>query len=213
MRRLFLSFSVICCVALASCESGGHFTVLGYTTKPNYDTCIKTVYVPIFENKTFYRGLEFDLTRAVIKEIEWKTPFKVVSDRSKADTELTGTIVAYNKNILNRNQLNEVREAEMVLTVGVVWKDLRSGEIISQPRAPGVNSPAFGPLPDLAPGASGVPTAPLDAGGPPCPPTQPAVVASTATYAPEIGQSNASARQLNVNRLATQIVSLMEKPW
>lgn len=213
MRRLLLSLSVFCCLGLASCESGGHFSILGYTTKPNYDPCIKTVYVPIFENKTFHRGLEFDLTRAVIKEIEWKTPYKVVSDRDKADTELTGSIAAYSKNILNRNQLNEIREGEMVLTVAIVWKDIRSGEILSQPRAPGVNGPAFAPLPDLAPGASAVPTSPLAAGGPPCPPTQPVIVASTATYAPEIGQSNTSAQLVNVNRLATQIVSLMEKPW
>ena len=64
MRRLLLARSVICGLTLASCESGGHFTALGYTTKPNYDPCIKSVYVPIFENKTFRRGLEFDLTRA-----------------------------------------------------------------------------------------------------------------------------------------------------
>jgi hypothetical protein len=224
MRRFLL---LLMCLPLASCESGGHFSVLGYTTKPNYDTCIKTVYVPIFENKTFRRGLEFELTRAVIKEIEWKTPFKVVSDRAKADTELTGSIAAYGKNILNRNQLNEVREAEMVLTVAIVWKDLRSGEILSQPRAQGANGPAFTPLPDLAPGTIGVPNSPLAAFPPVapnavgtstlpiagCPPVQPAIVASTATFAPEIGQSNASAQQINVNRLATQIVSLMEKPW
>ena len=227
MRRFLIVVPIIVCLCLASCESGGHFSVLGYTTKPNYDPCIKTVYVPIFENKTFRRGLEFDLTRAVIKEIEWKTPFKVVSDRTKADTELTCTIAAYNKNILNRNQLNETRESEMVLTVAVVWKDLRSGEILSQPRAQGVNGPAFAPLPDLAPGAGGVPNSPLAAFPPVapnagvtstlpiagCTPVQPVIVASTATFAPEIGQSNTSAQQLNVNRLATQIVALMEKPW
>lgn len=212
MRRFLLPVAVVCCLGLASCESGGHFSVLGYTTKPNYDTCIKTVYVPIFENKTFRRGMEFDLTRAVIKEIEWKTPFKVVSNREGADTELTGTIAAFNKNILNRNQLNEQRETETVLTVAIVWKDLRNGDILSQPRAQNVNGPAFAPLPDLAPGAGGVPTV-QNTGGPPCPPTQPAVVISTGTFAPEIGQSITTAQQMNLNRLATQIVSLMEKPW
>src|SRR5262245_11406459 len=97
---------------IAGCESAGHFSFLGYTTRPNYDDCIRTVYVPIFENNTFRRGLEFDLTRAVIREIESKTPYKVISDRSRADTELTGTIVGANKILLNRNQLNEIREAE-----------------------------------------------------------------------------------------------------
>src|SRR5205823_4819065 len=122
--------------AMSGCESAGHFSVFGYTTKPNYDEGIRTVHVPIFENISFRRGLEFDLTRAVIREIEQKTPYKVVSDRCRADTELTGTIMAANKNILNRNQLNEVREAEVVVTVSLIWKDLRSGEILSRPGQP-----------------------------------------------------------------------------
>lgn len=211
MRRTLLTFLALSCLALTSCESGGHFSVFGYTTKPNYDPCIKTVYVPIFQNSTFYRGMEFDLTRAVVKEIEMKTPFKVVSDRDKADTELTGTIVAFTKQILNRNQLNEVREAEQVLTVGVVWKDLRSGEILSQPRVPLANGQGDGPLPPLSTGPSVAPTA-ANPSGSACPP-QPVIVAATGTFAPEIGQSTTSGQQVALNRLANQIVQLMEKPW
>lgn len=215
MRWCIASLALMGCLTLGACESGGHFSVLGYTTRPNYDPCIKTVYVPIFENQTFRRGLEFDLTRAVIREIEAKTPFKVTSDRSKADTELTGAIVGFNKNILNRNQLNEQRETETVLTVSIVWKDLRTGEILSQPKAPQPSGPAFAPLPDLAPGAGGVPTqdnpvpSPVVAQGP----VRPVIVTSTGTYIPEVGQSLTTAQQLNFNRMATQIVSLMEKPW
>src|SRR5207249_1080172 len=158
--------------------------------------------------------MEFDLTRAVVRAIELKTPYKVVSDRGKADTELSGTILALNKNILNRNQLNEIREAETVLTVAVVWKDLRSGEILSQakPQPPGG---AFAPLPDLAQGTGGVPTVvPPPAAGPPPPPgggPPPVLVTSSGTFIPEIGQSLTTSEQLNVNRLATQIVALMEK--
>ncbi len=62
----------------AACNSEGHFTFLGYTTQPTYDPGIRTVYVPIFQNITYARGVEFDLTRAIIREIESKTPFKVV---------------------------------------------------------------------------------------------------------------------------------------
>ena len=80
------------------------------------------------------RQIPFDLTRAVIREIEAKTPYKVVSDRSRADTELTGTVMSLMKNLVNRNQLNEIREAETVLTVGIVWKDLRTGEYLSKQR-------------------------------------------------------------------------------
>src|SRR5215211_1942195 len=125
-------------LALLGCESGGHFTLLGYTTKPNYDPCIKTVYVPIFHSQIMQdetrRQVPFTLTRAVIREIEAKTPYKVVSNREGADTELTGNVIALTKNLLIRNQLNEIREAETVLTVGIVWKDLRSGEVLSKNR-------------------------------------------------------------------------------
>src|SRR5262245_18623075 len=96
-------------LVLPSCGWDGHLCILGYTTQPNYDTSIRTVYVPIFKNNTFRRGLEFELTRAVIREIEAKTPYKVVSDPCNADTELSGAIIALTKTVINRTQMNEVR--------------------------------------------------------------------------------------------------------
>lgn len=216
LRSIGYCCVAVCTLASVSCESGGHFTILGYTTRPNYDPCIKTVYVPIFENQTFRRGIEFDLTRAVITAIEQKTPFKVVSDPDKADTELKGTIVAFNKNILNRNQLNEQRETETVLTCAIVWKDLRSGEILSQPKAHQPAGPAFGALPDLAPGALGVPTQDNPNPGAAIAaavPVRPAIVTSVTSYIPEIGQSLTTSQQSNYKKLATQIVALMEFPW
>jgi hypothetical protein len=132
---------------LPACEADGNFKIGGYTTRPNYDTNIHTIRIPIFQNKTFIRGVEFDLTQAVIREIEQKSPFKVVGPGCNADTELTGTITVFTKGLLNVNQLNEVREAETTLTVEVVWRDLRTGEYLTKPiRRPG--QPA---LPDLQP--------------------------------------------------------------
>jgi hypothetical protein len=184
------------CFLACSCGWDGQFNILGYTTRPNYDSSIHTVRVPIFKNSTFYRGMEFDLTRAVVREIEAKTPFKVVSEGCPADTELTGKIITFNKNILNRNQLNEVREAETVLGVEVVWKDLRSGEVISKPR----------PRP-------GEPLPPPPPPGAPAPPPPPVLVQSIGHFIPELGQSLTTAQKQNVDQLAVQIVSMMEVPW
>ncbi|HXG10304.1 MAG TPA: LptE family protein [Gemmataceae bacterium] len=183
-------------LALPACEWDGHFTILGYTTRPNYDPCIRTVRVPIFENLTVWRGLEFDLTQAVIREIELRTPYKVVSAESAADTELTGRIISFNKLLLNRNQFNEVREAETTLAVEVSWKDLRTGEYLSRPRP--------------RPPAPGMPAPP-----PPPPGEQPppVLVQSIATFIPELGESITTAQKRNVDRLAVQIVSMMELPW
>jgi hypothetical protein len=209
-------------MALPGCESDGNFRLFGYTTRPNYDPNIHSVYVPIFKNRTLWRGLEFDLTRAVVREIEAKTPFKVVSNPCNADTELTGTIISFNKNILNRNQLNEVREAETTLGVELVWKDLRSGEILSRPRAPGAIQPSVPSLPTATGAPEGTPTTPLPLGGtspppvpavPPPPPPPPVLVHSIGGFIPELGQSLTTAQKENVNRLAIQIVSMMETPW
>lgn len=201
----WLSLVILACaVVLPSCSSDGNFTVLGYSTQPQYNPNIRTIYVPIFQNLTFRRDMEFDLTRAVIREIEAKTPYKVVSSKEGADTELTGTIISFNKNMLNRNQLNEVREAETTLAVEVVWRDLRSGEVLTQPqRKPGVT-------PTLPPPAALTPDGPPDA---PPPPPPPVLVQSVATFKPELGESITTAAQANVNRLAIQIVSMMEMPW
>jgi hypothetical protein len=152
--------------------------------------------VPIFQNDSAYRDIEFELTRAVVREIELKTPMKVVGLGQPADTELKGRIVSYGKVILNRNQLNEVREAEMHLTVEIVWTDLRTGDILTKPR------PKHG--------ASSLPLPPEGAAPPPIPPV---IVTSQASFIPELGESITTATKFATDRLAVQIVSAMETPW
>jgi hypothetical protein len=187
-------------LALPSCETDGHFTLFGYTTRPNYRSDIKTVRVPIFKN-VLYRdsttqGIEFQITEAVIREIEANTPYKVVNKRpilddcTPADTELTGTVVQLSKNVINRNGINEIREAETVLGVEVTWKDLRTGEFLSRP----VRKPN---APPLKPGEK----------------EPPVLVYSLGDIIPELGQSNSSAYKTNVDRLARQIREMMEQPW
>jgi hypothetical protein len=183
---------------LSGCTTwDGHFSILGYTTQPLYDRGIHTVRVPIFKNLTLDRNLEFELTEAVVREIEAKTTFKVVQGAGCADTELIGTIVNRNKTIINLNQLGETRVAELTLSVELVWRDLRApqaGAILSQP------------LP-------GKPGDPLPPPPPVSAPAPPVLTQGIADYVPEVGESNASARKRMVDRLATQIVSMMEKPW
>jgi hypothetical protein len=201
---------------LPSCQSDGNLCIFGYTTAPNYNTHIHTVYVPIFKNTTLYRDLEFQLTQAVVREIEAKTPYKVVSNRSEADTELTGKIVSFNKALLNVTPLNEVREAQTALGVEVVWRDLRTGEILSKPRPAQANTAIPAQIAPLLPGQGTMAPIPI-----PVPPpvvasnadAAPVLIQSLGDFIPEIGQTLATAQQQNVDRLAIQIVSMMEKPW
>src|ERR1043166_8114321 len=135
---------------LAGCPSTGHLNLFGYTTEPNYDPSIQTVYVPIAKNDTLRRGLEFYLTQAVIHEIGSKTPFRIVSCPEGADTELDLKIATWRKNMIIATQTNQVRQGEIGLGVEVVWKDLRPGkigEVLSNPKA---TLPKEPPLPGIA---------------------------------------------------------------
>lgn len=193
---------------LSGCAWDGHFNLFGYTTHPNYDENIRTVYVPIFKNKAFqttpHRGLEMELTRAVIREIELVTPFKVISDPNKADTELLGTVVSLTKNVNNRTQINEIREGEVVLGVELVWRDLRTNEVLSNPPKPTGVTPAT-ELPAFDPDNLPRPEAIAD--------PVPVTISLGGRYLPEVGESNASAQTRVCNTLAKRIAAMMEKNW
>jgi len=185
---------------LAGCAGDGHFSLFGYTTAPPYDESIRTVYVPIFENRDFRRGLEFELTKAVVREIEGKTPYKVVNCRDQADTELSGKIVNRRKALINFNQVGEVREAEVALVVELQWRDLRPGhfgEFLSKTDQPTPKDQD--PLARLKKEKDFK--------------QHTILVQPTTTFIPELGGSVVSAEKQLIDRLAVQIVSMMERPW
>jgi hypothetical protein len=198
LKRSGLGLLAAVCLLLPSCQGDRDFCILGYTSKPNYDCSIHTVRIPIFKNNlmgdSVTRGLEFQLTEAVVRQIELKTPYKVVGPNEPADTELTGTITSYAKVLLNRNQLNEVREAENDLVVAIEWRDLRTGELLSKPHR-------IGPPPPPPP-----------PGFPP-PKDPPTLVFAKGDFIPELGQTTTTSRQQAVNNMAVNIVSMMELPW
>jgi hypothetical protein len=105
----------------------------GYSSKPLFTTAYKTVHVPIFGNKTFRKQLEMRLTEAVAKNIEARTPYKVVGDPKQADTILQGTIVDVPEGVLTRRYgTNLPRETEVLISANVLWKDPRTGRVLIQ---------------------------------------------------------------------------------
>ena len=141
---------------------------------------IETVYVPVFASNSFRRQLGEELTEAVIKEIERRTPFKVVASPS-ADTVLIGTLTTETKHLIFETTTGDPRESEVNLAVKVSWTDQRGRPVRDIPLVP-------------------VPAAAID-------------ISAASDLVPEVGQSVATAHQRAIQRLAEQIVSLMEKPW
>ena len=164
--------------------------------------------MPIFKNETFVRGIEFELTEAVIKQIETKTKWKVVH-HDGADAELTGKIINLSKRIILQNQLNEVRDAELQLGVELEWRDCHGC-------APGADPLEAPRVMDPLPPRETPPPPPLLLPGQrvPLKPGKPVIlVQETATFIPELGESHATARKRVVDKMAEQIVSMLETPW
>jgi hypothetical protein len=95
-----------------------------------YPADIRSVAVAVFENRSFYRDLEFDVTEALIKQIERDTPYKVVSG-SIADSVLTGAVVRVRQDLVSRSEEGGVpQEVELRVVVNFDWTDGRTGQVL-----------------------------------------------------------------------------------
>lgn len=102
-------------------------TGCGYTTAELFPEQYRSVAVPIFDNRTFYRGVEYDLTEAIVKEIEQRTPYKTM-DANVADTLLTGTVTSIITQQLSRTrEAGLPQEVQVTVTIDFEWVDQRSG--------------------------------------------------------------------------------------
>ncbi len=91
---------------------------------------ITTVYIEMFDNRTFWRGVEYELTDALAKRIEVETPYKVVSSRERADTVITGQITSVSRPILStERETGRALEKEVEISAVVNWKNFKTGQL------------------------------------------------------------------------------------
>lgn len=111
---------------LGGCASDPH---KGYVLGSTFDSGIRTVAVPVFENGTYTPGIEQALTDALTKEIMARTPWRVVGAGS-ADTVLSGSIGDYRLQTLTRTPgTGLVQEQALTLRVNFTWRDNRDGTL------------------------------------------------------------------------------------
>ncbi|OHB91631.1 MAG: hypothetical protein A3E75_01190 [Planctomycetes bacterium RIFCSPHIGHO2_12_FULL_51_37] len=101
----------------------------GYTSRSLIDQNVQSVYVPIFDNDTFRRDLEYDLTKAIKEEILFRTQLKIV-DEKHADTILTGILKDVQENVLIENPDAVTVESRVNVFVQFSWLDQRTGRIL-----------------------------------------------------------------------------------
>lgn len=101
----------------------------GYTSRSLLEQNVRSIYIKIFDNETFRRDLEFDLTKAIKEEILLRTRLKIV-DKKYADSILFGSIETVTERVLIESPDAEVIESSVSTTVRFSWTDQRTGRAI-----------------------------------------------------------------------------------
>lgn len=112
---------------LTSCASSPN---QGYAFDSTFDESINTIAIPIFRNETTSRGIEVQLTEAVMKQVAQRTPWRL-TPTDRADTTLVGVVTSTSLRALSDDpQTGLVQEQAVQITIRFEWRDNRSGEVL-----------------------------------------------------------------------------------
>jgi len=115
------------CISCTSCETD---PTVGYSSSSLYPKQYQSIAIPIFQNSTMTRDVEFMLTDAIIKEIQVRSPYRVV-DKHVAETILTGTITSMKLSTLSRSQTTGLdNEVLFKVVIDFEWYDQVNGNRI-----------------------------------------------------------------------------------
>jgi len=113
----------------------------GYSSESLFPQDVSSVCLKMFDNKSFRRGVEYELSDALAKRIEADTPYKIVSSPDRADTVISGQIVSIDESTLTtERKIGRALERQVRLTAIVNWKNLKTGDLLIDDRQVAVDT-------------------------------------------------------------------------
>ncbi|HUG90490.1 MAG TPA: LPS assembly lipoprotein LptE [Planctomycetaceae bacterium] len=107
----------------------------GYMVGAPIGQDIRTISVPIAASNSFRRGVEFQLTEAVHRQIQTTTQLRLANEPF-ADARLTVQLVEIDKDVLGETRFDDPRELQVSYAVLATLVDLRTGAMICQEQIP-----------------------------------------------------------------------------
>ena len=102
----------------------------GYSNDSLHPKTVQTVYVEMFQSREFRRGIEFELTEALRKELNVSSPY-TNAPPEKADTILSGEVLEWREASLGWDPIAiRPRETAATLIIRYRWKDVRTGKLL-----------------------------------------------------------------------------------
>ena len=104
----------------------------GYKIGTMHRGDVRSIAIPVWTrgHGVFRRGLEMELTKAVVNRIQLDTRYRICAE-AQADTKLTGQLDNVRQQSLTINtDTGTSRAMEATFTVSFKWTDLRNGEVL-----------------------------------------------------------------------------------
>jgi hypothetical protein len=118
--------SVAGIAALVAALGGG----CGYSLRASLPAGIKTVHVPVLQNRTQEPGIEELLTFALTQAVVTSGVAKIASNAEQADGILDGAIVGYSLNSLAFDRGSNVTQYRLQIALSLSLRDRRTGDVI-----------------------------------------------------------------------------------
>lgn len=123
---VWLAGITVAMAAFGGCAGWG-----GYSNESLFPNDVTSVRLEMFDNRSFRRGVEYELSDALAKRIEADTPYKIVSSQDRADSVISGQLLSIRESALTIDrEVAEPLEKEVVLTAVVNWKNLNTGRLM-----------------------------------------------------------------------------------
>jgi len=130
-RNCFFTSAVLFFCSLSYLCLCGCTEITSYYHSSLFPQDVSSVCLEMFDNQSFRRGVEYELSDALAKRIETETPYKIISNRDRADTVMTGQIVSIDESVLSfERETGRALEREVQLQAVVNWKNLKTGELL-----------------------------------------------------------------------------------
>jgi len=102
----------------------------GYTLRTSLPGGIKTVHIPVLQNRTQEPGIENSITQALTQAIVTSGLAKIAANAEEADASLEGVIVGYNLTSLAFDRGSNVTQYRLQIALALTLRDLRKKEVI-----------------------------------------------------------------------------------
>jgi hypothetical protein len=126
---MYVKFRRELAIAVLALLSGAGAGCQGYRTDPLVPADARRIAVPIFENDTFYRQIEFSLTRDVTDVLRMRPGIYVVPEE-EADVVLRGRVTRVSQSVLALGDRERIDERSATTTVHCRLVDRRTGDLV-----------------------------------------------------------------------------------